>query len=33
MLPALLSLCTGLAQPPAEPTLLQITRRPFEGAR
>ena len=22
-----------LAQPPAEPTLLQITRRPFEGAR
>ena len=22
-----------MAQPPAEPTLLQITRRPFEGAR
>jgi len=22
-----------LAQAPAEPTLLQITRRPFEGAR
>ena len=22
-----------IAQPPAEPTLLQITRRPFEGAR